>query len=232
MRNDFARIITYLRKERHLSQKQVATDLGISQALLSHYEKGVRECGLDFLVSIADYYDVSCDYLLGRTYDRQGAIIEIDEDSSADKPFEAENEESKSHSGSILAAVNKKIIIGSLNIIFNLLQIINSKSLITHISDFLFAGIYKCFRIIFSANKENPQNMFSIDTELYSGYCDAFMTLTSTHAKSETRGKKCSASAVSLNGDEIASRYPENASSLFNLISAAEKRIKLKTGGK
>ena len=67
MNSDFPRIITFLRKERGLSQKQVATDLGISQALLSHYEKGIRECGLDFLVKAADYFEVSCDYLLGRT---------------------------------------------------------------------------------------------------------------------------------------------------------------------
>ena len=46
--NDFPRILTLLRKERGFSQKKAAADLGISQALLSHYEKGVRECGLDF----------------------------------------------------------------------------------------------------------------------------------------------------------------------------------------
>ena len=46
--------------------------MGISQALLSHYEKGIRECGLDFLVKAAEYYDVSCDYLLGRTPNRNG----------------------------------------------------------------------------------------------------------------------------------------------------------------
>ncbi|HAM68541.1 MAG TPA: transcriptional regulator, partial [Ruminococcus sp.] len=67
MNEDFPRIITLQRKERKISQKKAATDLGISQALLSHYEKGIRECGLDFLVRIADYYNVSCDYLLGRT---------------------------------------------------------------------------------------------------------------------------------------------------------------------
>lgn len=66
MNSDFARNISLLRKERHISQKQAAADLGISQALLSHYEKGVRECGLNFLVKAADYYNVSCDYLLGR----------------------------------------------------------------------------------------------------------------------------------------------------------------------
>ena len=65
--NDFPRILTLLRKERGYSQKKAATDLGISQALLSHYEKGIRECGLDFLARAAEYYGVSCDYLLGRT---------------------------------------------------------------------------------------------------------------------------------------------------------------------
>ena len=59
MNKDFPRIITFLRKERGLSQKQVAGDMGISQALLSHYEKGIRECGLDFLVKTAEYYGVS-----------------------------------------------------------------------------------------------------------------------------------------------------------------------------
>ncbi len=61
----FSSRITELRKSRNLSQKQASKDLGISQALLSHYENGVRECGLGFVVKIANYYNVTCDYLLG-----------------------------------------------------------------------------------------------------------------------------------------------------------------------
>lgn len=56
-----------LRKEKNLSQKEAATELGVSQALLSHYEKGIRECGLDFLCRASTFYDVSTDYLLGLT---------------------------------------------------------------------------------------------------------------------------------------------------------------------
>ena len=67
MNKDFPRIMTLLRKERGLSQKQAAADLDVTQALLSHYENGKRECGLDFLVRAADYYKVSVDYLLGRS---------------------------------------------------------------------------------------------------------------------------------------------------------------------
>ena len=54
-----------LRLERGLSQKQAAAWLGISQALLSHYEKGIRECGLDFVARASRVYGVSADYLLG-----------------------------------------------------------------------------------------------------------------------------------------------------------------------
>ncbi|MEG2814463.1 MAG: helix-turn-helix transcriptional regulator, partial [Oscillospiraceae bacterium] len=72
MNADFPRILTLLRKERGISQKKASTELCISQALLSHYEKGIRECGLDFVVRTADFYNVSCDYLLGRSPERTG----------------------------------------------------------------------------------------------------------------------------------------------------------------
>ena len=65
--NKFSEIIAATRKRRGISQKQAALELGISQALLSHYEKGIRECNLDFLVKLSDYYGVSCDYLLGHS---------------------------------------------------------------------------------------------------------------------------------------------------------------------
>ena len=61
----FSDRLTLQRKQKGVSQKQAAADLGISQALLSHYENGIREPGLAFLVRAADYYNVSCDYLLG-----------------------------------------------------------------------------------------------------------------------------------------------------------------------
>lgn len=65
MNCNFPKIISELRKSRGISQKQAAIDLGVSQALLSHYEKGIRECGLDFLIKLSHYYDVTCDELLG-----------------------------------------------------------------------------------------------------------------------------------------------------------------------
>ena len=68
----FAVVLSQLRKERGISQKRAATDLGISQALLSHYEKGIRECGLDFVIKCSNYYGVTTDYLLGVSESRNG----------------------------------------------------------------------------------------------------------------------------------------------------------------
>ncbi len=47
MSKDFSRIITLLRKERGMTQKEAAAHLGVSQALLSHYEKGIRDSAKD-----------------------------------------------------------------------------------------------------------------------------------------------------------------------------------------
>ena len=58
--------LSKLRKGRGISQRKVASDLFISQALLSHYENGIREPGLDFVCRACAYYEVSADCLLGR----------------------------------------------------------------------------------------------------------------------------------------------------------------------
>ena len=71
MKREFSRTIAELRKRRGLSQRTVAAEMHISQALLSHYENGAREPGLDFLRRICVYYGVSADYLLGLS-DREG----------------------------------------------------------------------------------------------------------------------------------------------------------------
>lgn len=77
MSAEFSSNLLLLRHNAGLSQKQAATDLGISQALLSHYEKGIRECSLDFVVRAAEYYGVSSDYMLGvSSSERSGALTD------------------------------------------------------------------------------------------------------------------------------------------------------------
>ena len=67
MDRNFPETLSALRKGKNISQRQAAADLGISQALLSHYENGAREPGLGFVCKACDYYGVTADYLLCRS---------------------------------------------------------------------------------------------------------------------------------------------------------------------
>ena len=55
MATDFSRTLGLLRQEKGISQRKAASALGISQALLSHYENGIREPGLAFVSKAGDF---------------------------------------------------------------------------------------------------------------------------------------------------------------------------------
>ena len=56
-----------IRKMRGISQLKLALDLNTSQNTISRYETGEREPGIKELIALADYFNVSVDYLLERT---------------------------------------------------------------------------------------------------------------------------------------------------------------------
>ena len=56
-----------LREDNDLTQKQISEYLHISQVAYSYYEIGKRSIPIDLLIKLADYYNVSIDYLLNRT---------------------------------------------------------------------------------------------------------------------------------------------------------------------
>lgn len=62
----FKNILKNLRIERKLTQKQIATDLGISQPSYQQWEKGTRSPSGETLEKLADYFGVTTDFLLGR----------------------------------------------------------------------------------------------------------------------------------------------------------------------
>lgn len=92
MNERFACVLGDLRREKGLSQRQAARALGVSQALLSHYENGIREPGLAFVVRACDYYGASADYLLGRS-DRRDAGVPVSSDHLADALIRAGRED-------------------------------------------------------------------------------------------------------------------------------------------
>ncbi len=232
MNSNFSRIITLLRKERGYSQKKVASDLGISQALLSHYEKGIRECGLDFMVKIADYYNVSCDYLLGRTPHRSGATISVED---IPEPDAAGRENVLKNGGSLLPVLNKKLIANSLNVIYGILQKCGNKQLTNELSAYLNISIYKAFRLLYTVNPKNPQGLFSVPVKLSSGRATAAQEIALSNAACLASGENLEGAdglkkdkVPSLSPEKLDAEFPLFSSSLFNLIQNSEARMGVK----
>ena len=65
-RGDFMRL-KEIRKSKGISQLKLAMDLNTNQTTISRYETGEREPGIHELIKIADYFNISVDYLLERT---------------------------------------------------------------------------------------------------------------------------------------------------------------------
>ena len=63
--------LVQLRKSHGLTQKQLASELQLSELAIQHYESQRRKPAFDILIALADYFDVSLDYLVGRSDDPQ-----------------------------------------------------------------------------------------------------------------------------------------------------------------
>ena len=88
-------IIKKLREDNKLSQAELADNIGINNSVLSRIESGDRQLRDDELIKIADFFNVSTDYLLGRTTVRNDietfAAHTDDEDLSEEAKAELEN---------------------------------------------------------------------------------------------------------------------------------------------
>ena len=144
----FASILSQLRKERGISQKKAASDLGISQALLSHYEKGIRECGLDFVIRCSEYYGVTTDYLLGVSNNRNG----LDIDALTDK-----EEENGEFSIFTLGKATKYLL--------DLVATGSDEGALKYISDYYTLCVYRGAITLAKAGML-PKEMFRIDYTL------------------------------------------------------------------
>lgn len=229
MNADFPRIITLLRKERGISQKFAAGELEISQALLSHYEKGIRECGLDFLVRAANYYGVSCDYLLGRSPEPAGVTLTVD-DLPENEPYSKE----RIGPDAIIPTLNKKLISNSLHILFSLLQKSKNKSLVKEASSFLMLAVYRMFRIVYSANSKNDKHFFTVSQVIANQSADAAMTVAEAKAIAavsteavEGVDNRTDRDALYITTSALSAEYPQHSSSILNLIQNSEVRIQL-----
>ncbi|MCI8829059.1 MAG: helix-turn-helix transcriptional regulator [Ruminiclostridium sp.] len=64
---NFSERIIQIRNEKTLRQKDIADGIGVHVRTYQYYEKGQKEPTLSVLIALADYFDVSLDYLVGRS---------------------------------------------------------------------------------------------------------------------------------------------------------------------
>ena len=158
MNKDFPRILAMLRKERNLSQKKAAEEFKISQALLSHYEKGIRECGLDFLRRAAKFYNVSTDFMLGITKspgeNNTGVNVNLKKKINDDLLRKNGKEYN------ISAALYKNLLNNAINYIFDEMKGKEYKEISIICGKYISLAIYCLFSILRDVSNENIKSDF------------------------------------------------------------------------
>ena len=214
MASEFSRTLSLLRQERGVSQRTAAGDLGISQALLSHYENGIR-----FVVKACDYYHVSADFILGRTLSREGSMLTSEEILNAAEPGNVLQ-------GSILATLQSKLLSGAVGVLFGLLGKLGDKAAINAASDCLSSAVYQLYRHLYRAAGAN-EAYFSLDPAACTmGLAGADMKLSEARYARALRGQAAQkAEFPDLSSQAIADAYPGRCQSLTQVLSAADARL-------
>ena len=222
MNAEFPRTLSLLRQEKGVSQRTAASALGISQALLSHYENGIREPGLAFVVGACNYYNVSADFLLGRTLSRDGTnIIEPEE------LYDLSDEKDNTLHGSVLAMLSKKLLVNSIGVVFDLLGKTGCRRAIRAASGYLSGAVYTVFRHLYQAQGINNPDFFSVPRRQFdSGLCQADMACSRTElsdALAEHAGEK--GHFPDMGNDVLVKEYPVLYQSLLQVIHGTGERM-------
>ena len=226
--SEFPRTLSLLRQEKKVSQRTAASALGISQALLSHYENGVREPGLAFVVKACDYYNVSADFLLGRTLTRDGAVI------SPDELYDISDEKNNSLKGGVLALLSKKLLVNSIGVLFGLLGKTGSREAIQAASGYLSTAVYTVYRRLYDANPDNNPDFFSVSPRHFqAGLHEADMKCCEAELSDALAAHvKARGPMPEMSNDALARDYPVLYQSVLQVIHNTGERVNAISGGR
>ena len=88
-----------------------------------------------------------------------------------------------------VATLNKKLIVNSLQVVFDLLQRSNSKQMTNELSAYFMVAVYRAFRILYCANPKNPSGIFRAHPLLADGQASAAMQLFLSNASCIAAGE-------------------------------------------
>lgn len=222
MNSDFSRTLSLLRQEKGISQRTAAGDLGISQALLSHYENGIREPGLAFVVRACDYYNVSADFLLGRTMTRDGTSI-LDVLTLSEAGAQSDN----ILRGSIMATLSKKLLLNSIGLVFDLLGKIGRRDAIRAAANYLGTAVYKLFRHLYRAEGTHSEEFFSVSSGQFDNGVANMDMIASEYQYVEALDEytRENGSFPDLSNDVLMREYPGLYQSLLQIVHITGQRI-------
>ena len=218
---DFSRTLSLLRQERGISQRQAAKALGISQALLSHYENGAREPGLVFVVKACDFYNVSADFLLGRTLSRDGTTI-LD----ADTLYDVSDERDNVLKGSVMATLSKKLIVNSVGLLFDMLGQLGSKKALRAAANYLSTTVYILFRHLHLASGNENDDFFNVPGEWFqAGLPRADMIMSEAEYVEALGSTGKDAKFPPMDHAAMKEAYPGTYQSLLQIVHTCGERL-------
>lgn len=65
LKNDFKKNLKFLRQEKGIGQIELAKQIGVSKGIISLWENGLREPNMSSLIALANFFEISIDYLVG-----------------------------------------------------------------------------------------------------------------------------------------------------------------------
>lgn len=205
MKNKFSQRLAKLRKKSGMSQKIAAQKLGISQALLSHYENGIRECGLDFVMKAAKVFDVSCDYLLGAC------------DRLPDESADSDIYEKLSKKPRLYQARNN--LQSAIDLLYSISVRFGNSKLQSELNNLLYSDIYSALALICGNDAESENQILSYPLP---------KSLIKANAKRAAAEEKFSESVnsaeIRLSEDMLQNEYSRHLSAVRNIVETVESR--------
>ena len=228
MATDFSRALKLLREEKGISQRVASGGLGISQALMSHYENGTREPGLAFIARACDYYEVSADFIIGRTMVRDGSSIQ------PELLYDAASDRDNRLKGSAAAMLSKRLLCNSVSLLFDILGRTGHKGLISAVLRYLSAAYYKVFRLVFSsAAPKSEVFFFSVPENLYSPSCEAELARAEVQIRAILAGERRHGlpdegipKLPELTNETMTREYPMMVQSLLSVLHQVGEQLK------
>ena len=217
-----------LRVERGLTLEQLAEKTHLSKSALGSYEgDNFKDISHYALIELAKFYEVTVDYLLGRSAERNGMMLSAEDIPNPDKMKD------NIYHGSVLPTMNKKLISNSLNVLYAKIGQCHSKALTTEVSTYLMMAVAKMFRLLYSAEPHNAASLFSIEPIRWRGCSDAVMRMSEANVEALLTGQDVNGgegvkdpACLSMTTESLTREFPLYTPSLLNLVKTSETHVK------